>query len=102
MITADGTAVYPWNHGETLTAAALNAAFAQSTGAYVGTGAPGAPAIGTVWYNSGTGLVSIWDGSAWQPTGPATSVGTTTATRNNGSTSIITMRRLRQRERIYR
>jgi|SRR5215472_779231 len=77
MITADGTAVYPWNHGETLTAAALNAAFAQSTGAYVGTGAPGAPAIGTVWYNSGTGLVSIWDGSAWQPTGPATSVGTT-------------------------
>lgn len=30
MIAPDGTAVYPWNHGETLTAAALNAAIAQA------------------------------------------------------------------------
>lgn len=31
MIAADGTAVYPWNHGETLTAASLNAAVSQSS-----------------------------------------------------------------------
>jgi hypothetical protein len=67
MLDANGVAVYPWNHGEVLTAAALNAAVAQSSGAAVSATPPGAPTPGLVWYNSATGTISVWDGAAWQP-----------------------------------
>jgi hypothetical protein len=66
MIAADGTAIYPWNHGETLTASALNAAIAQSTGAASGTTPPANPASGDLWFNPSTGQMSVWNGTAWQ------------------------------------
>lgn len=42
MISADGTAVYPWAHGETLTASALNAAIGNAANG-IGGGGLGGP-----------------------------------------------------------
>lgn len=69
MIAADGTAVYPWNHGETLTAAALNAAIAQiGVAAPAATAPPVSPQPGQLWWDTAGGQLYVYynDGNSSQ------------------------------------
>lgn len=90
MLDANGNYVYPWNHGETLTAASLNAAIAQRSLADVtSSGAPSNPVPGSLWWDNVSGQLFVYynDGNSSQwvianntvgiagPAGPAGAAG---------------------------
>ncbi len=69
-IGADGVAYYPWNHGEVLTAAALNAAInlGQGSSGYVNTAPPASPLPGALWFDPVSVQLYVWynDGTSSQ------------------------------------
>lgn len=51
--------------------------WAEIVGAIVSDTAPGTPTTGTVWYESDTGVTSVWDGTAWVEVGAFSSADVT-------------------------